>query len=129
MMRHRVNHLRRAVVDIELFASLALLMFLATLVAEGLFRYTRTRDEQLFRRALIAAADAQMQRYDAGAPIDSPPPAGVLPVEIELETRALPAGDGWPGFTRVTVVATARLPHGKVVHEEVTGLVRGEGAP
>ena len=120
---------RRGVLATDVVASIVLMGLIAALTAKGAIDYHHLRDHYTFRQAAAWAADAQWQRYRAGAAIDSPPPDGLIPETITLETTVEPGHGGWQGFRRVTVVATARLPTGQYVHEEVSGYLPGEIKP
>jgi hypothetical protein len=120
---------RRGIIGAELAVSLALLMGLAVLTVDAVTAYRHTEQESFWRRAALLAADAQLQRYHAGAPLDSQPPQGLIAEEIVLETRKEPAHGQWEGLTRVTVFATVHMPNGKVVHEQLSAYVRAERQP
>ena len=123
------GHHGRGIIGVEIIVSVALLAVLAVLAVDLIMDAHRGREQDLWRRSAAWAADGQLQRYQAGAPFDSMPPAGVLPEAIRLETRTEPGGDAWTGFSRVTVIATARMPSGREVREQARGYVCTEERP
>ncbi|MBN2447824.1 MAG: hypothetical protein JXO22_13920 [Phycisphaerae bacterium] len=109
--------------------SLTLLAVIAAVAGKAVWDYRQMQDAYLYRQAAAWAADAQLQRYRLGAPIDSRPPAQVVPETITFETK-VDAGQGqWQNFNRITVIATANLPNGKQVSERITAYVPSELKP
>ena len=106
MHTHRAGKgymLMEVVVSAFLLGALALVY---TQLGRGV---TTARDRQLTMRALQLAAEAQLERYRAGAAIEpkvntDTPPNGVL------ETQVAPGQGDWQGLRLVTVTArgTAR---------------------
>ena len=119
------GYVRRGIIGTEVVVGLGLLVVIAGLTAKGVFDYRRGNDIAIVRRAALWAAEGQLRRLNAGAALDSQPPAGVLPEYIRLQTRAEPASGQWAGFQRVTVTATAEPGWCAAVHERVVGYVRG----
>ena len=124
----------RGFIEIEVVMSVAILTVVTILAAEGIFSYYRAHRQQVARQAAAWAADAQLQRYQAGAPIDSAPPAGMIPEEIVLTTRVQPGKGPWQGFNLVTVTATTAISPSGEVREEISGylrpqVLRTEGEP
>lgn len=102
---------------------------LVALTATGLVRYYRCRSEAMARQAAVWVAAAQLQRYQAGASLDSAPPAGVLAPEIALKTSAQPGQGQWDGFQLVTVTATYEIGEKRSVRERVSGYIPPEANP
>ncbi len=128
MIRHNVR--QRGLVAAEAVTGIALMALIAALAADAVFDYQHLRDRYYWRQAAAWAAAGQLQRYQAGAPIDSRPPAGIVPDEIALETLVEPGRDQWRGLDRVTVVATATSPYGgRAAHEQISGYVPVEVTP
>ncbi len=126
MKNRKMNPARRAMITTEIIIGIFLMMVLSVLAADTIFDYRDSSDAYFWRRAAGWAADAQLQRYQAGAAIDSPPP-GLIPEEITLKTSRQPGEGQWKGFSRVTVTATVIQPTGKLVREQISGYVRAEG--
>ena len=118
---------RRGIVFTEIVVGLVLMLLLASLMVDAVVTYGHTRDAYFWRQAAAWAADAQLQRYRAGAPSNSSPPQGLIPEEITLKTSSHPAHGSWEGFNRVTVTATATLSTGRLVHEQISGYFPMEG--
>jgi len=119
----------RGMIWAELAVCIPILALLLTLTMAGFVSYYRVRSEAFARQAAAWAAAAQMQRYQAGAPLDSTPPAGVLPPEVALKTTTQPAEGDWQGFQLVTVTATYEIGVGRSVRERVSGYIRTEAKP
>jgi hypothetical protein len=105
---------------VEVIVSVGLLAMLSVLSIDAIMRYRRAADEYFWRRAAIHAVDGQIQRYRAGAPWDSLPPAGVMPPQVELTTRREPGQGPWQGLSRVTVLAHVELPGPREIHEQMS---------
>jgi len=120
---------RRAFITTEIVFSLFLIAGIAALAANVIFDYRQTSHHYLWRHAAIWAVDAQLQRYHAGAALDSQPPAGLIPEEITLKTTHQPGRGQWQGFNRVTVTASTALPSGKVIYEQVSTYIPAEAKP
>lgn len=125
----QVRRRRRAIMGTEIVVSIGLMMLIAALTAKAVLDYHRVRDRCLGRQAAAWAADAQLQRYRAGAPFDSRPPAGTIPETVTLEARSEPGREQWEGFTRVTVIATNRTPSGSEVTEQLSAYLPAEVTP
>lgn len=119
----------RAIISTEVLVGLVLMMLLSGLAADAMFSYRRTSTAAFWRHAAVWAVDAQLQRYQAGAPLDSLPPPGVIPEEITLKTNREPGQGPWQGFDRITIRAEVVLSSGKAVHEQVSAYVPAEGKP
>ena len=126
---NRVNVRPRGFATTEIVVSIGLMAVMAGLAADWVRDYRHVRDQYFWRQAAAWAADAQLQRYRAGAALDSRPPAGLVPEEITFETILEPGRDQWRGFDRVTVVATAVVPGNKPVRERITGYLPAEVKP
>jgi len=124
-----LNHRREGLIGIEVVVSIVLMTLLAGVVATAILDYHKTQDRFVWRQSALWAAEAQLQRYRAGAEIDSLPPDGVLPEQISLETLVEAGQDQWKGFDRVVVTAIADLPNGTTLREQVSGYLPKEVSP
>lgn len=120
---------RRAVVGTEIIVSIGLIMLLSFLALDAISGYRHSADDYFWRQSALYAADAQLERLRAGAPLDSLPPAELVPERITLTTKREPGAGAWEGFDRVTVIARVTLPTGKVAHEQAVSYLRREGQP
>lgn len=111
----------------EVIASLPLLGLLVALAGAGVLRHQRLRAEYSARQTAAWAAAAQLQRYQAGASMDSLPPDNLLTPEVKLVTQTQSAAPPWEGYSLVTVTATVGLNESDAVSERVSGYVRQEG--
>jgi type II secretory pathway pseudopilin PulG len=119
----------RGIIWTEVAVALPILALVTALALAGLVSYYRARSDAVARQAAGWAAAAQLQRYQAGAALDSVPPPGVLPPEITLSTTTQPAPAEWEGSQRVTVTAAYEIGVGRSVRERVSGYVRREAQP
>ncbi|HEY3246331.1 MAG TPA: hypothetical protein VGM03_23550 [Phycisphaerae bacterium] len=115
---------RRGVIFAEVVAALALLTLMAALATSAVSRYQQARDHYAWHQAALWAADAQLRRYQAGAEIDSPPPAGTIAVYVSLHTVVEPGRGAWTGLDRITVTATITGPRQRMIQESTVGFVR-----
>lgn len=114
----------RAFIEIEMVWSLIILLLIMIVLSEGIFSYYRARRQYAARQAAAWAADAQLQRYQAGAPIDSDPPTGMIPKGIKLATCVEPGRAQYEGLNLVTVTATMAVSARGEIREEISGYVR-----
>jgi type II secretory pathway pseudopilin PulG len=124
-----VHRSRRGVLTIETLVAVMILAVVSAMAADAISNYYRTRDQYLWRQAAAWAAAGQLQRYQAGAPIDSTPPENLWQPEIRLQTTVAPGEGDWQGFSRVTVTATVDRPRKQTICERFSGYVRLEGKP
>ena len=120
---------RRGVLTIETLVAVAIMATVSVMAADAIRNYYRTRDQYLWRQAAAWAAAGQLQRYQAGAPIDSAPPENLWQPQIRLQTTVAPGEGAWQGFSRVTVTAAVDRPRNRNICERVSGYVRLEGKP
>ena len=120
---------RRGFTTVDVMVGLAILLLLGTLTTNAVLSYYQVRTEQHRRLAATWAAAGQMDRYMAGAPLDSKPPEGLWSERITLKTEIEAGAGQWQGFRRVTVIATARMSGGRAIHEQVSGYLPGEDKP
>ncbi|NLX12805.1 MAG: type II secretion system protein [Phycisphaerales bacterium] len=120
---------RRAFLYVEVITSIMILGLLAMVVGSTVLQARRTRGHYYWRQAAAYAIEAQLQRYRAGAAIDSPPPDGLVPDEIDLRTNVEPGTGDWEGFTLVTVTATVHRPAMPDIHERLSGYIDTETRP
>ena len=109
-MRHRR---RRAFNTIDVMMGMAILLLLGTLTTIMVLSYYQVRTEQHRRLAASWAAAGQLDRYMAGAPVDSKPPPGLWSDRITLKTEVQAGAGQWQGFRHVTVVATVQMSGGR----------------
>lgn len=127
----RDHHRRqpRGLITSELIVGMVLILLTAMLAAKGAFDYQRATAANDLSRAALWAADAQLQRYQAGAPLDSLPPKGVIDPEVTLTTTHAPAEGQWTGFQLVTVEGEVLMPAGRPLTVQVRGYVPSEEQP
>jgi type II secretory pathway pseudopilin PulG len=113
----------------EVVAAIPIIGLMVALAASGILRYYRTRNESVARQAAMWAAAAQLQRCQAGAPLDSQPPGDAIPTDVVLKTVAAPSQGSWAGFNLVTVTATVSLNERDKVSERISGYVPAEVKP
>jgi type II secretory pathway pseudopilin PulG len=114
---------------VELAIALFVVAVLAGATAYTLMHFAQTRAHYALRQTAAWAADGQLQRLMAGAPLDSLPPEGTISSGIELTIRHQ-GGDGvWSSMTLVCVQATVTPRHAKRVVEEACGYVTTELVP
>ena len=96
-------------------AIVLMVMLVAAYVQLGV-GVARVRDHQVTKRTLRLAAAGQMERYRAGAPIETTHTPDALP-GITIKTSTTPGQGQWAGLTLVTVAArgTVRGGAGKEV--------------
>jgi hypothetical protein len=127
-MRSRdVSTRQRGIVLAEVVTGLLLFGLILALTGETVRRYQEARDEGIWRRTAAWAADGQLQRLQAGAALDSLPPAGLFPEAIQLAIRVEPGEGEWAGFRRATVTASVVRPNRRTIHQSVAGYIPGEG--
>lgn len=120
---------RRGLIWAEVMTAVPIIGLMIALAASGTMQYYRTRSESVARQAAAWAAAAQLQRCQAGAPLDSQPPAGTIPSDVQLKTVATPGQEQWAGFNLVTVTATVSLNERQKVSERISGYVPREVKP
>jgi len=108
--------------------SLILFGMIVAFSSSALLRYRELRDHTAWRRAAAWAAAAQLQRYQAGAELDSQPPPGLISDRISLETSIEPGEHEWAGLVRVTVTATVSRGDRVIARERATGYIRAGGS-
>jgi hypothetical protein len=114
---------------VEVSITVALLMMLVMLAADGIFAYRHLHDRAIYQQAARWAAAGHLQRLQAGAPLDSLPPQEVLQEAITL-TTSIERGEGqWKEFDLATVTARVILPNGKQASEEIRGYLPGRAEP
>ena len=125
----RTRTSKRGYIWAEVVVCIPIVGLLIALTAAGFTQYYRFRSESIGHQAAAWVAAGQLQRYQAGAPLDSIPPPGVLPPEVTLKTSAKPGQGPWEGFQLVTVTATFALGEKHTVRERISGYVRSEVKP
>lgn len=128
-MRYPSERRRRGYFYVEVITSIMILGLMTVLVGSAVLQARRTHSHYYWRQAAAYAAEAQMQRYRAGAAFDSRSPAGLIPDEIELQTAVKPGEGDWEGFTLVTVTATVRRPPMTDFQERLSGYIATETTP
>lgn len=120
---------RRGVLIIESAVALTVLGVITALAINATFGFAKAQSQYHHRMAAAWAADAQMQRYLAGAPIDSSPPEGSLPEGVILSTTVEPGTGTWKAFDLVTISASIQPKHGNAITESVRCYLRREVSP
>ena len=95
---------------IEAITGTVLLTTAATLTVQAVATSRAASLRYDGQRMAAWAAASQLQRYHAGAPFDSLPPAALFDADLQLTTNVEPGQGEWADFHRVTVTATL-LPH------------------
>lgn len=116
-------------VVMDVTVGVVLVTLIGALALRGMFDYQRLTADADWNRAVLWAAQAQLQRVQAGAALDSQPPEGLLAEEIVLRTSSRPGQGQWEGFQCVTVAAEALAPTGRRVRAQVSGYVPAEVQP
>lgn len=114
---------------IEVVTALTLLAMITALSAEGLFRYRRSRNDMLKKQMLILAASSQLDRIAAGAPLDLPPPDGILPQGVSIVAVGETGQGDWQGLRRVTVTASVTAGDGREIREQISRYFAAEAKP
>lgn len=117
----------RAFITAEVILAMLLAALMAGLASKAVSDYVNALTANRAQRAVTWAADAQLQRYQAGAPLDSKPPSGVVNDEITLQTTQTPGQGQWAGFQCVTVTAET-VGQGRIARAQLTGYVRQEAS-
>jgi hypothetical protein len=125
----RIRRKQQGIAVVEVAVTVALMMMTAIFAAEAMFAYRHAQDRYIHQQAARWAAAGQLQRYQAGAPLDSLPPEGVLSEAITLKTDVQDGQGPWAGFDRVTVTAEVKLPNGKQTAEQIRGYVPRRSEP
>jgi Tfp pilus assembly protein PilV len=113
----------------EMVVSVWLLMVISALAVNAIIGYYQTRNNHYWRQAAIWSADAQLQRFQAGADLQSEPPEDVIADQIKLTTEVEPGQGQWEGFNRITVTAAVSLMGNREIREQISGYVRAEVTP
>lgn len=103
--RFRLPAKARGFVVVEVVTAVALAALMAAFAAKAIIDYRRAVACDQAHRAVLWAAAAQLQRYQAGAPLDSLPPAGSIAEDIAIETTQTDGQGTWAGFQQITVTA------------------------
>lgn len=112
---------RRGFITVEALTAIAIILVMTGILFEASLSYIRARNDNMLERTLRLAAQAQLERYRAGAPLDSAPPEGCLPPDVRLVTTTAPAEDPWAGMTKVTVTASSEGPAGRPQETALSG--------
>ena len=90
---------------IEALTAIGIIALMGGLLVSFVVPYLKARNDVMLERTLRLAAHAQLERYRAGVPLDTPPPEGFLSPDVQLKTTTAPAQEAWANMTRVTVTA------------------------
>ena len=129
MSRYASKRSMMGLIITEVLICIPIMALLASLGAISVMNYQRARHVSAARQMVAWAASAQLQRIQAGAAIDSLPPAGVIPADVELKTTSTPGQSQWQGFQLVSVSATMRLNAKENVSERISAYVAAEAKP
>jgi len=110
---------RRGVFLIEAAAAITVLGIIAALAMTASLNFAKTQDHYHKRLAASWAARAQMERYIAGASIDSAPPEGTIADNVTLSTKVESGAGQWEAFNLVIVSARIESKHSAAVTESV----------
>ncbi len=113
----------------EVVVGVVLIALIAVLAARAIFDYQRAVVTSDWNRSALWAAQAQLLRFQAGAPLDSAPPAGLIAEEIKLSTADAAGRGQWQGFRQLTVTAEGTSPAGRPFRAQVSGYVQNGGRP
>jgi len=119
----------RAVFAVEAIAAISILVLVTGALAQVSIAYMRAREHYSIERRLRLVAQAQMERYRAGVPLNAPPPEGVVSPDITLTTTVSPGTGAWAGMTRVTVTASAPGRRHRVHRAAVVGYLEEVHTP
>ncbi len=120
---------RRGAFLIEAAAAVTVLGIITALAMSACLNFAKTQDHYHKRMAALWAAEAQMERYTAGASIDSAPPEGMIANDIALTTEIAPGTGQWEAFDLVIVSARIESRHGTTVTESVRCYLPREAKP
>ena len=123
-----IRHRRRAIIITEVVIAVALAALMAALAGKGISDYVKASRADRAQRAVTWAADAQLQRYQAGAANDSQPPADLFADDIRLLNTKTDGQGQWSEFLCVTVTAQTEI-QGRTVQAQVRGYLPKEGRP
>ncbi len=115
--------LSRGFIVVELAGGIVIVLLVTAALLHVAIKYVEARDVVTTERSLRHAAQAQLERYRAGASIDSPLPEGVLPEDAKLTTHAEPGEGPWHGMTKVTVQASIAPRRGPVRSVTLAGYI------
>jgi hypothetical protein len=108
----------------ELLGGIVIVMLVTAALLHVALRYIEARDVIVTERTLRYAAQAQLDRYRAGAPIDSPLPKGILPKKATLMTKTAPGAGPWSGMTKVMVTASLPRLRGRTPSVTLAGYIK-----
>jgi type II secretory pathway pseudopilin PulG len=109
--RKQTARVARGFIAAEALVALGIVMIATTVVTQAVFAYLRDRNDFMLERTLRLAAQAQLERYRAGVPLNAAPPADLLPRNVTLATTTRPGVGPWAGMTQVIVTATCFESH------------------
>ena len=125
--RRRTAH--RGFIILELVVCVTVLGFLLVVFAQLMETYERANQRYAWRQAAAWAADAQLQRYLAGAAFDSVPPEGTIPPRVHLATTVQPGEGVWSELDLVTVTARVDLRRQRPIEERAVCYLPRRSAP
>lgn len=128
MRIHQDHRKRRAFISAEIVFAIGLAAVMAVLATNAVSEFLNVTAVDQAQRAVLGAAEGQLQRYQAGAPLDSLPPAGLADESVTLQTSHTPGQEQWSGFQLVTVTAEAPAG-GRMVRAQISGYVPGKARP
>jgi len=124
---------RRASVEFEVIASLALAITLAIVFVVAVLQYAQVRRETDTRRLLELAAAAELDCIRAGLhPLpaeDAGPPPPPVPGRVVVHATASPGTGVWQGLTQVRVTARQPISARRTITVELAAYVATGGTP
>ena len=120
---------RAGFILLEALTGLGIIALMGALLVSFVVPYLKTRNDVMLERTLRLAAQAQIERYQAGVPLDTPLPQGFLPPDVQLQTTTAPATDAWSGMTKVTVMAASEGPAGRPQSVTLSGYLTEASQP
>lgn len=99
---------RKGFLLLESITAIGIIAMMGALLVSFTVPYLKTRNDVLLERTLRLAAQSQLERLRAGVALNTPPPDGFLPVDVQLQTTSTPGTDAWAPMTKVTVTATGQ---------------------
>ncbi len=128
-MRTNPAQRRTGFILLELAIALFVVTVLTGATAYTLMHFGKTRAHYAARQTAAWAADGQLQRLMAGAPLDSLPPDGTLSADVQLTTRHEPGAGSWSAMTLVCVQAHVTPKYAQPITEQACGYVPVEALP
>lgn len=115
--------------EVELVVSIGVVVVLTTILLQTANAYVVARKAFMLERTMRMAAQAQLDRYRAGFPLNSQPPEDLRPANVTLATETTPGVGHWSGMTRVTVTASGTDVRGRLHQIALSGYFKEAPSP